>query len=361
MSSQPGMVDWDLAVATATRLLSAGPEVTRSEADAAVESLRAQVDVAAGHVERITGLRAAGPTPVTRVVDRPGWVRVNADGMARLLTPLVARLEERRPRPPGRLGQAIGSRATGLQAGAVLAFLSGKVLGQFEFFAEPAGQLLLVAPNVVEAERTLGVSPADFRLWVALHEVTHRLQFTAVPWLRGHLTGEIDALVDATDLDPDALRERIAAATQQLGRLVRGDRDAAGQGLLGLVQSPAQREVVDRLTAFMSLVEGHAEYVMNAVGPDVVPSITVIRERFSRRRQGTGPLDRFLRRALGLDVKLRQYADGSRFVGVVVDAVGTEGFNAVWTSPETLPRRAELTAPQDWVERVHGFRPAASA
>ena len=361
MSSQTGMVDWDLAVATATRLLSAGPEVTRSEADAAVDSLRRQVDVAEGHVEQITGLRSAAPTPPTRVVDRPGWVRVNADGMSRLLTPLVTRLEERRPRPPGRIGQAIGPRATGLQAGAVLAFLSGKVLGQFEFFADPDGQLLLVAPNVVEAERALGVNPADFRLWVALHEVTHRLQFTAVPWLRGHLTSEIDALVEATDLDPDALRERIAAATQQLGRIARGDREATGQGILGLVQSPAQREVIERLTAFMSLVEGHAEYVMNAVGPDVVPSIGVIRERFARRRQGTGPLDRFLRRALGLEVKLRQYSDGSRFVRAVVDAVGTDGFNVVWTSPDTLPRRTELSEPLDWIERVHGFRPAASA
>jgi len=355
------MVDWDLAVSTATRLLSAGPEVTRSEADAVVDSLRRQVDVAEGHVEQITGLRSAAPTPPTRVVDRPGWVRVNADGMSRLLTPLVTRLEERRPRPPGRIGQAIGPRATGLQAGAVLAFLSGKVLGQFEFFADPDGQLLLVAPNVVEAERALGVNPADFRLWVALHEVTHRLQFTAVPWLRGHLTGEIDALVEATDLDPDALRERIAAATQQLGRIARGDREAAGQGILGLVQSPAQREVIERLTAFMSLVEGHAEYVMNAVGTDVIPSVGVIRERFARRRQGTGPLDRFLRRALGLDVKLRQYSDGSRFVRAVVDAVGTDGFNAVWTSPDTLPRRSELGEPLDWIERVHGFRPAASA
>jgi coenzyme F420 biosynthesis associated uncharacterized protein len=361
MSTQSGMVDWDLAVSTATRLLPSGPEVTRSEADAAVESLRRQVDVAAGHVERITGLRAVAPVPPTRVVDRPGWVRVNATGMSTLLTPLVARLEERRPRPPGRIGQALGPRATGLQAGGVLAFLSGKVLGQFEFFAEPGGQLLLVAPNVVEAERTLVVDPADFRLWVCLHEVTHRLQFTAVPWLRGHLTGEIDALVEATDLDPDALRERLATVSQQLGRMVRGERDETGQGLLGLVQSPAQREVVDRLTAFMSLVEGHAEYVMNAVGPDVVPSIAVIRDRFGRRRQGTGPVDRFLRRALGLDVKLRQYADGSRFVRAVVDAVGVDGFNAIWTSPETLPRRDELAAPMDWVERVHGYRPAASA
>ena len=359
MSNQPGMVDWDLAVSTATRLISSGPEVTRSEADAAVRSLAAQVDVAAAHVERITGLHATGPTPVTRVVDRPGWVKVNAEGMAHLLTPLVARLEERRPRPTGRISQTVGPKATGLQAGAVLAFLSGKVLGQFEFFADPGGQLLLVAPNVVEAERTLGVSPADFRLWVALHEVTHRLQFTAVPWLRGHLTGEIDALVEATDLDPEALRERLSTLSSQLGSVLRGGEDS--QGLLGLVQSPAQREVVDRLTAFMSLVEGHAEYVMNAVGPEVVPSIGAIRERFGKRRQGAGPVDRLLRRLLGLDVKIRQYADGSRFVGAVVDAVGIEGFNVVWTSPDTLPRKTELAAPLDWVQRVHGFRPAASA
>ena len=353
------MVDWDLAVATATRLISPGPEVTRSEADAAVRSLAAPVGVAPAHVERLTGQRADGPTPVTRVVDRPGWVRVNAEGMSHLLTPLVSRLEDRRSRPTGRIGQTVGPKATGIQAGAVLAFMSGKVLGQFEFFADPAGQLLLVAPNVVEAERTLGVSPVDFRLWVALHEVTHRLQFTAVPWLRGHLTGEIDALVEATDLDPEALRERLAALGSQLGSALRGGQES--QGLLGLVQTPAQKAVVDRLTAFMSLVEGHAEYVMNAVGPDVVPSIGIIRERFGRRRQGAGPVDRLLRKLLGLDVKIRQYADGSRFVGAVVDAVGIDGFNVVWTSPETLPRKAELAAPLDWVQRVHGVRPAASA
>jgi coenzyme F420 biosynthesis associated uncharacterized protein len=359
MSSQPGMVDWDLAVSTATRLISPGPEVSRSEADAAVRSLREQVEIAAEHVERITGLHAEGPVPVTRVVDRPGWVRVNADGMARLLTPLVRTLEERRPRPAGRFEQTVGPKATGLQAGGVLAFLSSKVLGQFEFFSEPGGQLLLVAPNVVEAERSLGVSPADFRLWVALHEVTHRLQFTAVPWLRGHLTDEIDALVDATDLDPDAMRERLSAFVGQLGSALRGAEDS--QGILGLIQSPAQREIIDRLTAFMSLVEGHAEYVMNAVGPDVVPSIGQIRERFSQRRKGTGPMDRLLRRLLGLDVKIRQYADGSKFVGAVVEAVGIDGFNQVWTSPETLPRKPELADPHAWVERVHGFRPAASA
>ena len=353
------MVDWDLAVSTATRLISPGPEVSRSEADAAVRSLREQVEVAAAHVERITALHPVGPIPVTRVVDRPGWVRVNADGMARLLTPLVQTLEERRPRPAGRFEQTVGPKATGLQAGGVLAFLSSKVLGQFEFFADPAGQLLLVAPNVVEAERSLGVPPADFRLWVALHEVTHRVQFTAVPWLRGHLSTEIDALVDATDLDPDAVRERLSAFVGQLGSALRGGEES--QGILGLIQSPAQKEIIERLTAFMSLVEGHAEYVMNAVGPDVVPSIGQIRERFGQRRKGTGPVDRLLRRLLGLDVKIRQYADGSKFVGAVVEAVGIDGFNQVWTSPEALPRKSELADPHAWVERVHGVRPAASA
>lgn len=359
MSIQPGMVDWDLAVSTATRLISPGPEVSRSEADAAVRSLRDQVEVAAAHVERITALHPVGPVPVTSVVDRPSWVRVNADGMSRLLTPLVQTLEERRPRPAGRFEQTVGPKATGLQAGGVLAFLSSKVLGQFEFFADPAGQLLLVAPNVVEAERSLGVSPADFRLWVALHEVTHRVQFTAVPWLRGHLSTEIDALVDATDLDPDAMRERLSAFVSQLGSALRGGEES--QGILGLIQSPAQKEIIERLTAFMSLVEGHAEYVMNAVGPDVVPSIGYIRERFGQRRKGTGPVDRLLRRLLGLDVKIRQYADGSKFVGAVVEAVGIDGFNQVWTSPETLPRKPELADPHAWVERVHGIRPAASA
>ena len=353
------MVDWDLAVSTATRLISPGPEVSRSEADAAVRSLREQVEVAAAHVERITALHPVGPIPVTRVVDRPGWVRVNADGMARLLTPLVQTLEERRPRPAGRFEQTVGPKATGLQAGGVLAFLSSKVLGQFEFFADPAVQLLLVAPNVVEAERSLGVPPADFRLWVALHEVTHRVQFTAVPWLRGHLSTEIDALVDATDLDPDAVRERLSAFVGQLGSALRGGEES--QGILGLIQSPAQKEIIERLTAFMSLVEGHAEYVMNAVGPDVVPSIGQIRERFGQRRKGTGPVDRLLRRLLGLDVKIRQYADGSKFVGAVVEAVGIDGFNQVWTSPEALPRKSELADPHAWVERVHGVRPAASA
>jgi len=353
-----GMVDWDLAVSTARRLARPGPDATRSEADAVVAQLRAHAEVATGHVERITGLTAPGLAPPARIVDRHGWVAANAVGLQNLLTPLVAKLTERRS--PGRIVASVGPRVTGLQAGAVLAFLSSKVLGQYEIFGPEGGALLLVAPNVVEAERALGVDPTDFRLWVCLHEVTHRVQFTAVPWLSGHLTAEVARLVEATDLDPDALRERVVGALRELGSAVRGH-SGDGQGLLALVQTPAQREVLDRITAFMSLVEGHAEYVMDAVDEDVIPSLTTIRERFQQRRKGTGPLDRLLRRLLGMDVKMRQYSEGAKFVRGVIDVVGMEGFNAVWSSAETLPRKSELSAPEAWVERIHGIRPAASA
>lgn len=356
-----GMVDWELAAATARRLIRPGPEITRSEAEAAVRALRRAAEEADEHVRGLTGMDPAGTPPPVYVVDRPGWVDLNISGLAALMTPLVERLEEQRQRPAGPFASAVGSRFTGVQAGAVLAFLSGRVLGQFEIFAVDGGQLLLVAPNVVEAERNLGVDPADFRLWVCLHEVTHRMQFTGVPWLRDHLNEEINRLVEAIDLDPDAVRENLANAVRELGNLVRGNRESDIPGLFALIQSPAQREALHRLMAVMSLLEGHAEHVMDAVGPGVVPSVARIRERFTQRRRGASPLDRLLRRLLGLDVKMRQYADGRAFVSTVVAAVGMEGFNAVWTSPATLPTRAEIAAPLDWVERVHGIRPAVSA
>jgi coenzyme F420 biosynthesis associated uncharacterized protein len=355
----PGsMVDWELAVNTARRLVRPGPEVTRSEADAAVRQLRELAEVATGHVREITRMEAPADIPPTRVVDRMDWAAANAKGLENLLTPLVTELAAKRP--PGRIASAIGPRMTGLQAGAVLAFLSSKVLGQYEIFANEGGTLLLVAPNIVEAERSLGVDPTDFRLWVCLHEVTHRVQFTAVPWLSQHLHGEVAKLVEQTDLDPDALRERLLTALKELAGAAKGQNEG-GQGILALVQTPAQREILDRITAFMSLVEGHAEYVMDAADASVIPSLPTIRERFQQRRRGSGPLDRLIRKLLGMDLKMRQYSDGSRFVRGVVDAVGMDGFNAVWTAPETLPRKSELAAPQDWVYRVHGIRPAESA
>jgi coenzyme F420 biosynthesis associated uncharacterized protein len=360
MTSASSMVDWDLAGRTARRLISAGPATTRDEAAAVVRELHEAAAVAVAHVEKLTGMRPVpdGPVPEVAVVDRPGWVDANASGMAALLDPLVEALTAKQDTPPGALATAIGSRATGVQAGGLLAFLSSRVLGQYEIFGT-GGRLLLVAPNIVAAERKLGVDPADFRLWVCLHEVTHQLQFTAVPWLKPHLESEIAKFVEATDLSADVLRERLQDLLRSLGDAVRGG-DGDSEGLMALIRDPAQRAVLDRVTAVMSLVEGHAEYVMDGVGPDVVPTVTTLRKRFAQRRKGTGPLDRVLRRLLGLEQKMKQYAEGRIFVGGVIDLVGMEGFNRVWEGPQNLPLLEELTAPARWVERVIG-RPAIPA
>ncbi|MGY1828563.1 MULTISPECIES: zinc-dependent metalloprotease [unclassified Blastococcus] len=362
MSSASSMVDWDLAGRTARRLVSSGPSTTREEAAAVVAELHRAAATAVAHVEALTGLRPVpgGPVPEVAVVDRPGWSDANARGMAALLDPLVDKLAERTGNRPGPLATAIGSRATGVQAGALLGFLSSRVLGQYEVFGT-GGRLLLVAPNIVATERKLGVDPSDFRLWVCLHEVTHQLQFTGVPWLTGYLEGQIEEFVAATDLAPDVLRERLQDLLRSLGDAVRGGSgDGAPEGLMALVRDPAQRAVLDRVTAVMSLVEGHAEYVMDGVGPEVVPSVRTLRKRFAQRRKGRGPLDRVLRRLLGLEQKMKQYADGRHFVGGVVELAGMEGFNRVWEGPANLPLIEELTAPHLWVERVLG-RPALPA
>jgi coenzyme F420 biosynthesis associated uncharacterized protein len=344
------LVDWDVAARVAKRFSPAPPGVSRAEAEATVGELYQSAARAAGHVAELTGLVEPPVSAPTRVVDRAAWIDVNAGGMRNLVSPLVDRLTA--DNPVGRVAEQVGGRLTGVQIGAVLGFLSGKVLGQFEFFDRPGGQLLLVAPNLVTVERHLGVDPSDFRLWVCLHEVTHRVQFTAVPWLREHMLAEVNALTASVETDPAALRERLSGAVGQLVNVVRGH--DSGEGLLAVLATPQQREILDRITAFMSLVEGHAEYVMNAVSPEVIPSQRVIEARFARRRRkGGNPLDRLLRRLLGIDAKTRQYVDGSAFVRAVVDRVGLDGFNSIWTSRETLPSKAEISDPPRWIARVH--------
>ncbi|MCC9740192.1 zinc-dependent metalloprotease [Streptomyces sp. MNU89] len=367
------MVDWNLAVATATRLVRPGPEVSRDEARAVVSELRRHARSSEEHVRAFTRM-AAPPadgvapapgdgTPVL-VIDRPGWIRANVAGFRELLKPLLEKVEGRRAgRPGGAVLSAVGSKVTGMELGALLSFLASRVLGQYETFAPPGrdlpagangGRLLLVAPNIVHVERELDVEPHDFRLWVCLHEETHRTQFSAVPWLSDHIEGEIQTFLAETDIDPGTLLERVREAAQSLaGGRTEGEADG-GRSFVELVQTPAQREVLDRITAVMSLLEGHADFVMDGVGPDVVPSVAEIREKFQQRRaSGAGRLDQALRKLLGLDAKLRQYRDGERFVRAVVKDVGMDGFNRVWTSPNTLPTKAEIAAPAEWVARVH--------
>jgi len=348
------LVDWNLAARLGAGLAGRGPAVTPEEAREVVLALRAGAAEARVHVRAYTGLDAPTADAPVEVVDRRRWIEANAQGLARLFAPLE---EVLRSRVQNEALRRVGGTLTGSEVGAALAWMSGKVLGQFDIYAGlddgRPGRLLLVAPNVAQVERELGVDRGDFRLWVCLHEETHRVQFTAVPWLRDHLVGEVRELLLSVGRDAQSgeLAERLRDLAQAVGEALRGGGAPAVDHIL---QSPEQRERMARLTAVMSLLEGHADVVMDGVGPDVVPSVAEIRARFQERREHPGRIEAAMRRLLGLDAKLRQYRDGAAFVRGVLDAAGMEGFNRVWERPANLPSDREIQAPGEWVHRVLG-------
>jgi coenzyme F420 biosynthesis associated uncharacterized protein len=348
------MIDWNVALQTATRLSRPGPDLSPDQVADVVAELRKAAATSEGPVRDFTGLHAKAAEAPVLVVDRRRWVEANLATFRVLLDPVLDRLESEGKAPKGAT-LAIGSKLSGAEIGALMSFMSGKVLGQFDPFWDGAGsaggRLMLVAPNIVQAERQLGVDPHDFRLWVCLHEETHRVQFTAVPWLRDHMRSLIGEFVDATDLDASALGRFVSDGLGELVRIVRGESEAS---LADLFQNERQRAVVDQLTGIMSLLEGHADVVMDGVGPEVIPTVAQIRRKFDQRRKGANGFDRIIRRLLGLESKMRQYRDGAVFVREVNDRVGLGGFNAVWAEPANLPTQADIADPARWVSRVHG-------
>jgi coenzyme F420 biosynthesis associated uncharacterized protein len=357
------MIDWDVAISTGVRWVRPGPQVSLAEARGAVAELRELALTVAEPVHQVTGMFSTEDVGRVAVVDRPGWIRANVDGFRVVLDPLAQHLRERGRAPePGSVIASVGSRVTGMQAGLILAYLAGRVLGQYELFlppdpaapdnAAPAGRLTLVAPNILMVERELGVDPHDFRRWVCLHEETHRTQFTSVSWLRGYVQEQMTEFLLASDLDPATILERVRSAADAVAGAVRGG--DGSDSLIEAIQTPRQREILDRLSAVMTLVEGHGDYVMDAVGPQVVPSVAEIRAAFNARRGSAGRLEQTIRRILGIELKMKQYAQGSRFVSMVVNEAGMATFNKVWTSPETLPTKEEIADPGRWLERVGG-------
>lgn len=356
------LINWELAASTAARLTPAGPSLGSAEIGAAVENLRLMADISVPHVHDITGLEAARDLRDSSVlvVDRASWAKANTQSFAAMLQPAIEKMLESRRGTVSPGAASVGGAITGSQLGAILAFLSSKVLGQYDPFsalaenstAPAAGRLLLVAPNIISVERELNVAPEDFRLWVCLHEQTHRVQFAAAPWLRHHMLEQIEDLSEHLLGNVDSIMERAAAAAKALKDRA-GSGAAPGRGaILDLLQDPAERAAISHLTAVMSLLEGHANVVMDAVDASIVPSVKTIRQRFNARGTDRGAIEKFIRSLLGLDAKMRQYSDGSKFVREVVDAAGMQGFNKVWESADHLPTEPEIHDSKLWLERM---------
>lgn len=315
-------VDWAAAMRTGATLVPPGPDLNAAQIAAVVDDLRRAADRSIELVAEVTEL--AGPASSrTLVLDRAGWLAAAASS-ANVMLDRAGVLEA-----PGDLVQRLRARALGTQAGIVLAVVATRILGQFDPFAEPS-RLLLVAPNVVGLEHKLGVLPRDFRLWVCLHEQTHSFQFGAAPWLRDHLTGLIAEVVG--DADPDV----------EL---------APHRGLPGLLGGPGQRAAFDRATAVMSLMEGHADVMMDRVPAAAVPTLASIRSVFEQHRD-QGGFSGLVSRLFGLNLKRDQYRDGAAFCQAVIAEAGVATLNQAFASPETLPSLAEIHDPQLWLRRV---------
>lgn len=347
MSSQMPWIDWQGAVSTAAALMPPGPSVSQQDRLDCVRDLRRAARLAPGLIAEAARLPQRGEWVTELVVDRPGIVRANVATAREVIGRLG--LEARAPRSgPARLAGTVRGQAIG----AVLAAVCCRLLGQFDAFG-PSQRLLLVAPNIIAVERQIAAVPRDFRTWVALHEQTHRVQFANAPWLLDWFAERLARLVD-DDHEPDFwsdLGARVAT--------LRRDREqgrAWSVRLSNVSADPATVAVLDAIGAVMSLLEGHADVMMDRGGPEVVPTLGVIRANFDRRRERKGP-SAWLGRLIGMDAKLAQYRDGSAFCRTVIAAgtdedAGVDLLNTVFGSPQMLPSLEELMHPQLWIARA---------
>jgi len=318
-------VDWSTAARTGRSLVNPGPELAADEIAQVVAELRDAAERATPEIERVTGMSRPASGRVL-VVDRAGWIAAVSGSAQALLAGAGMNLEQ----ASGPV-DAVRAKALGAQAGAVFAVIASHILGQFDPFVVPP-RLLLVAPNVVSVERQLGVDRADFRLWVCLHEETHRFQFGHAPWLREHLLGLFGELLDGEEL-----------AFGLPGGKTGDVRD--------LFSNPEQKRAFDQVTSVMSLMEGHADVMMDRVGTDVVRTYPAIRSAFEARRDQRG-WGAWLRRLLGFDLKREQYRDGAEFCRQVIAAGGVETLNRAFDAPGLLPTVVEIHDPQQWLHRL---------
>jgi coenzyme F420 biosynthesis associated uncharacterized protein len=339
-------VDWGVAVRVARRVAGPDPFSSSYLAGSLRQDFDAATRQAAELVAEYTGLRGGGP-PVAAVLDRAAWVDANVASMQRLLEPLTERLGAKLARGPF---AGVGRRIAGTEVGVLLGFLARRVLGQYDLLVAGTddGIVYYVGPNVLALEKRYAFRPRDFRLWIAIHEVTHRAQFTGVPWLRGYFLSLVDQALRVVDPDPRRLVEALARIA---GDVRAGRNPLDDGGLVALLATPEQRGVLARVQALMSLLEGHGNRVMNELGRAHVDGQERMARVLEARRNSGGPTA-FLYRLLGLDAKLRQYATGEAFLAAIEEELGPRAVDVAWRGPEWLPTLEELARPAEWLARV---------
>jgi coenzyme F420 biosynthesis associated uncharacterized protein len=352
----PGTVDWGLAEGIAHRLAGHDPFARSYHAASLTPDFVELTAEAEELVAEHTGLRSLHGPARARVVDRPAWISANVASFQRLLRPILTKLD--REFDGGGLGslpKTITGKVAGAEVGTMLGWMSGRVLGQYDLLvvddenATDQDVVYYVGPNILSLEKRFGFPPREFRLWIALHEVTHRAQFTGVPWLRPYFLGLVEDALGSVEPDAkqllSALRDSVIKGPETRRALDEG-------GLVALLSTPEQRAVLARIGGLMSLLEGHGDVTMDRAATGRVPSA----ERFSRvlrerRNQVSAPV-RVVQKLTGLSAKLAQYEQGERFLAAIEAAAGPRAVDRCWEGPEQLPTLDEIRAPERWLARV---------
>lgn len=349
-------VDWALAqrVATGALIIKPAPASYRSsDLQQQFEELTARAEVLVGEA---TGWQAAHGSARARVTDRPGWAAANVRSVERLVGPALHELQRTRGSTLGGPALVVGRTVAGTQLGLMLAYMATRVLGQYDILIddeldEDQDLVSYVGPNIVAVEEQYGFAPSQFRLWLALHEVTHRLQFTAVPWLRDHFVSLVSELLGPLSGDPSGMVDVLRRAVVEMRA---GRNPARDAGVVGMLATPEQRRALSRISGMMSLIEGHGDITMDRAGAAEVPGAAHFSKVLHERRASARGVTKLMSKVLGLDAKIRQYAEGERFVEFVEATGGPTLVARVWEGPEWLPTLEEIRDPAAWVARAGG-------
>ena len=345
-------VDWGLAEKVAVRSAGREPFAESYHYASLTADFEELTALAEQQVAEATGLRSLSGNARARVTDRQGWVRANIASFQRLLRPITDRLEES---ISGNPFAPVASRVAGAEMGVVLGWMSSRVLGQYDLLVvedeDPLDQDIVyyVGPNILGLEKRFAFPPREFRHWLALHEVTHRAQFTGIPWMREHFLGLVQETVGAVDPDPKRFLDNLARVA---GEVKAGKNPLDDGGIMAVLASPEQRGVLDQVAGLMSLLEGHGDVTMDRAGADQIPSAARFGTVLRQRREQGNPAARFLQKFIGLEAKMKQYEQGERFIEAVEREGGPELLDVAWVEPGNLPTIAEIRDPEAWIARV---------
>ena len=347
-----GLIDWEFAKKVAYKTAAHDPYSAAHYRQNLEQDFDRYTSQAEELVAQCTGLRSLSGNARGRVTSRQGWIDANLASFQRLLRPIIAKIDDQVTDSRMR---GLGGRVAGFELGIMLGWMSKRVLGQYDLLViedeNPQEQDIVyyVAPNVLTLEHRYAFPPQEFRLWLALHEVTHRAQFTGVPWMRKHFLGLVEATMEGLDPDPKRMFE---ALTRALEARRRGEDVFGSGGLAGLFATEQQLSVLNEVAGLMSLLEGHGDVTMDRAGAGLVRSAPRFARVLRERRQNVRGFAKAFQKLTGIEAKLKQYSQGESFIAAVEKAGGADLFNQAWVEPANVPSIEEIRQPELWIKRI---------